>query len=352
MTVDLLTQEIEDLRNRLTKAHLPPELTLETERHIERLSRLAKTEGYSREFDRTEHYVDWLINLPWGGVSQEDIDLNKAKEIFDKNHYGMENIKERVLEYLAVIKMHSQTKVKKDKKVHAPIICLVGLVGTGKTTFAYSIAQAIKRPFARIPFGGMGSARDLRGQSRLHPESEPGYIIKALRRAKVRNPVMLLDEIDRVAEEARSDIMGVLVELLDPEQNFAFVDHYVDYPFDLSEVFFITTANNTSNISTAVMDRLEPISMPAYSDEEKTHIGKEYLLPNAMQESGITEEQLQIDDTLWPKIVRPLGFDAGIRTLQRTIQGITRKVAKRIVEGKANSVHLTSENIIEYLPKD
>ncbi len=351
MTIDPLLQEIEDLKNRIIQAQLPQELAHETEKILDRLKRIAKTEGYSAEFDKTEHYIDWLVNLPWNQRATEDVDLERAKEIFEKNHFGIKDVKERILEYLAVLKLHTQKKLS-GETVHAPIICLVGLVGTGKTTFAYSIAEALGRPFARIPFGGMGSARDLRGQSRQHEESEPGYVIKALRRAKVKNPVMLLDEIDRVSEDARADIMGVLVELLDPEQNYAFIDHYIDSPVDLSEVLFIATANNTTNIATAVLDRLEPIHMPAYSDDEKIHIGKDYLLAEAMEEAGISPEQLQIDDNIWPRIVRPLGFDAGIRTLQRTIKGIARKIAKKIVEGEIRTIHLTIENIAEYVPKD
>jgi ATP-dependent Lon protease len=351
MSADPIIQEIDEFRQRLINAHLPSDLTQEVEKQLDRLLRVAKTEGYSTDFDRVNQYIDWLISLPWDARNPEKLDLNRAREIFEKNHYGLQDVKERIIEYLAVLKLHHERK-KKGEKVHAPIICLVGLVGTGKTTFAYSIAEAMARTFVRIPFGGMGSARDLRGQSRQHPEAEPGYVIKALRRSKVKNPVMLLDEIDRVSEGARADIMGVLVELLDPEQNYAFVDHFIDHPFDLSQVLFIATANNTTNISTAVMDRLEPISMPAYSDEEKVHIGRDYLLPKAMQEAGLTKGQLEIDDNLWPKIVRPLGFDAGIRTLQRTIKGITRKAAKQIVEGRSESLHLNSENIQEYLPKE
>lgn len=346
-----LVQEIDNLRKRLKAAHLPTDLTGEVEKQLDRLDRIATTEGYSTEYDRAEHYIDWLVNLPWDQRTAKELDLNRAREIFDKNHYGLQDVKERIIEYLAVLKLHYEKK-EKGETVHAPIICLVGLVGTGKTTFAYSIAEALGRTFVRIPFGGMGSARDLRGQSRQHPEAEPGYVIKSLRRAKVKNPIMLLDEIDRVSEDARTDIMGVLVELLDPEQNYAFIDHFIDYPFDLSQVLFIATANNTTNISTAVMDRLEPISMPAYSDEEKAHIGRDYLLPQAMKEAGLSSDQLKIDDILWPKIVRPLGFDAGIRTLQRTIKGITRKAAKMIVEGESKSLHLSADNIKEYLPKE
>lgn len=350
MATDPLFVEIQNLRKKVEEAQLPPELFQNVEKQLDRLQRLAQSEGFSAEFDRAEHYIDWLANLPWNQRSPEALDLEKAREVFDKNHYGLKEVKERIIEYLAVLKLHKE-RSREGEVVHAPIVCLVGLVGTGKTTFAYSIAEGIGRPFARIPFGGMGSARDLRGQSRQHEEAEPGYVIKAIRRAKAKNPVILLDEIDRVSEEAHSDIMGVLVELLDPEQNFAFTDHYIDFPFDLSEVLFIATANNTTNISTAVMDRLEPISMPAYTDDEKIHIARDYLLPDAMSEAGLTNENLQIDDTLWPKIVRPLGFDAGIRTLQRTIKGITRKVARKIVEGETKTVHITEEIVGEYIPK-
>jgi ATP-dependent Lon protease len=236
------------------------------------------------------------------------------------------------------------------KSIRAPILCLVGLVGTGKTTLALSIAQAMGRKFERIPFGGMGSSLALRGQARAFPDAEPGAVVKALRRAGTKNPVILLDEIDRVAEGARSDIMGVLIELLDPEQNAAFIDHFIDYPFDLSEVLFIATGNNTTNISTAVLDRLEPLQMPSYSDEEKITIAKEYVFPKAIEEAGIKGGQLTIGDNVWPQVVRPLGFDSGIRTLERTIQGICRKVARMIVEGKGQSFTITSENVKDFLP--
>jgi ATP-dependent Lon protease len=225
------------------------------------------------------------------------------------------------------------------------------LVGTGKTTIAYSIAEALGRPIARIPFGGMGDPLDLRGQSRMHPEAEPGKVMKALRDTQSKNPVILLDEIDRVTDQGRSSIMGVLVELLDPRQNYAFVDHYIDFPFDLSETLFITTANNTTSIATAVMDRLEPISMPSYTDQEKIVIGQKYILPAAMKTSGLPGESLTIDDDVWANIVRPLGYDAGIRTLERNIDGVVRKVARILVEGKAQSVHITSQNVKEFLPQ-
>ena len=345
-----LGTEVEKLRQKLIGVTLPPELKIKVEEDVDRLGRVAvNPAAYTQEYDRVAHYVEWVVSLPWTKRSEDVLDLTKARAILDKNHYGMVQVKERILEYLAVLKLRHYQKTE-GAVARAPILCLVGLVGTGKTTFAYSLAEAIGRQLVRIPFGGMGSARDLRGQSRLHTEAEPGYVVKGLRRGGSKNPIMLLDEIDRVADDARSDVMGVLVELLDPEQNFAFVDHYLDYPFDLSEVLFMATANNTTNIATAVMDRLEPISMPSYTDQEKVMIGKDYLLPEAVTEAGLKPENLTIDEALWPQIVRPLGYDAGIRTLQRTIQGITRKLAREVVEGKQQSLHLTAENIKDYLP--
>ena len=341
--------ELSKLKAKLEGVSLPEELSEKIADMLSRLDRLNQGSGYSKEFERATHYINWVADLPWKKQSTDTLNLSGAKNILDKNHYGLTEIKERILQYLSVIKL-KQGKAQVDNKIHAPIICLVGLVGTGKTTLAYSIAQAMGRQLARIPFGGMGSARDLRGQSRLHLEAEPGHIIKSLRRVKVNNPVILLDEIDRVADEARADIMGVLVELLDPEQNSAFLDHYLDFPFNLSQVFFIATANNTTSIATAVMDRLEVLSMPSYTDKEKIAIAKDYLLPRELVRSGLNRDNLSIDEDLWPKVVRPLGFDAGIRTLARTIRGITLKLAKEVVEGKTSHLHLTTQNAKQYLP--
>jgi len=205
------------------------------------------------------------------------------------------------------------------------------------------------KELVRIPFGGIEEPFYLRGRSRVFPQSEPGQVIKGIRRVGVANPVILLDEIDRVGEESRSSIMGVLVELLDPEQNNTFVDYFIDYPFDLSEAFFIATCNNTAGISQAVLDRLEIISMPSYTDEEKTIIGKKYILPRARQDAGLKKDGLVITDEVWPKIVRPLGYDAGVRTLKRNIESICRRVAKKIVEGEGKRFEVTERNIKEYI---
>lgn len=346
--------ELTKLKEKLTSASLPDDLRDKATAMMVQASLSFKYNGQLSGFEQAAKYIDWIVNIPWTKRSSDLLDIVQAKQVLDKYHYGLEQIKDRILEYLSVMKLNL-TQTNQDQNVHnfmrAPILFFVGLVGTGKTTIAASIAHAMQRTFVRIPFGGMGSALDLRGQSRIHPDAEVGQLIKALKRAGTKNPVILLDEIDRVADHARSDIMGVLIEILDPEQNVAFVDHFIDYPFDLSEVLFIATANNTTNVSTAVMDRLEPIQMPSYNDEEKIVIGKSYVFPKVIVNSGLNGSQLQIDDDVWPFIVRPLGFDSGIRTLERTINGICRKVARMIVENKGNSFHITSENIKQFLPK-
>jgi ATP-dependent Lon protease len=338
--------EVEELHQQVAAAPIPEGLKEKVAEMLVRLKRMAKFGGYSEEYEKIAHYVDWIVNLPWQKQTEDILDLSRAKQVMDKHHHGMDDVKERILEYLAVLKLNRD----KGQVTRAPIIFLVGLVGTGKTTVGVSLAEVMGREFARIPFGGMGSALDLRGQSRLHPDNEPGRVIKALRLAKTRNPVMMLDEIDRVSEDARSDIMGVLVELLDPGQNNRFIDHYVDYPFDLSSVFFVATANNTTHVATAVLDRMEVIQMPAYTDEEKIVIGRDYVLPKAMAAAGLTQDNLTIDPQLWPKVVRPLGYDAGIRTLERTINGICRKIAKLVVSGQGQHYHLTIDNVKEFLP--
>ncbi|KKQ53329.1 hypothetical protein A2865_01915 [Candidatus Woesebacteria bacterium RIFCSPHIGHO2_01_FULL_39_17] len=343
-----ITDQLDSLSTAIKTADIPEELRSEIILRLEQLKGLTTSPTFLPEFDRLNKYIDWILTLPWNVRTEDILDLNHAREILDKNHHGLNEIKDRILEYISVMRL-KQEKGEGEDILRAPILCFVGLVGTGKTTIAFSIAEAMGRNFARIPFGGMGDPLDLRGQSRMHPEAEPGKIIKALRTTKSKNCVILLDEIDRVTDEGRSSIMGVLVELLDPEQNRSFSDHYLDYPFDLSEVMFIATANNTHSISTAVLDRLEPIQMPSYSDQEKITIGRQYMLPKIIRQSGIPVEALVIDEAVWPQIVRPLGYDAGMRTLERTIQGIVRKVAMDMVEGKIQTFKVTTENVKQFL---
>ena len=348
--MDTAASEITQLGETVKNAKLPPKLAEEVLVRLDQLGKLTDSPTFLPEFDRIRKYIDWITHLPWEVRTQDNLDLENAKQVLDKNHYGLTEIKDRVLEYISVMKL-KQEKGESQDIFRAPILCFVGLVGTGKTTIAYSIAEALGRKFARIPFGGMGDPLDLRGQSRMHAEAEPGKIIKALKMAQSKNPVILLDEIDRVTDEGRASIMGVLVELLDPGQNHEFTDHYLDFPIDLSEVLFIATANNTTNISTAVLDRLEPISMPSYSDQEKIMIAQKYVFPRMVKAAGIPEGAIQISDDVWANIVRPLGYDAGIRTLERTIEGIVRKVARLIVEGKGQSFKITPENVKEFLPQ-
>ena len=342
-----MNKDIQKLSDKIASISLPDDLSEKLAQIIARLEKISESINFLAEYDHAARYIDWIISLPWTKKTDDILDLGHARQILDQHHYGLGELKDRILEYLSVMMLNQR---KPEANFRAPILLLVGLVGTGKTTIAKSIAEALGRKFVRIPFGGMGSALDLRGQSRVHPDAEPGQIIKALRNSGSNNCVILLDEIDRVAESTRSDIMGVLVELLDPGQNMAFTDHYLDYPFDLSTVMFIATCNNTTNISTAVMDRLEPIVMPSYTDEEKTTIARDYVLPKELKVSGLPEGAIKFDEAVWPKLVRPLGFDGGIRTLERSIQGVVRKIARMYVEGKAKSFYITLDNLKQFLP--
>lgn len=330
----------EELKVKIIQAKLPQDVE-------EKLLNQLTYPGTGPEFDKLISYINFALSLPFNKFSQDILDINRAKQILDRNHYDLQVVKDRILEYLSVLILSKQKG--QLSFVHAPILSLIGLVGTGKTTLAFSIAEALGRKIARIPFGGLGDPTSLRGQSRLKPDAQPGQIIKAIRNVGVSNPVILLDEIDRVDQATRVNMMGILVELLDPAQNQAFLDLYLDFPYDLSQVLFITTANNASNIATAVMDRLEPIQMPSYSDEEKFVIGKDYLLPRALDEAGLTVDVLSLDDAAWPQIIRPLGFDAGIRSLQRSLQAICRKVARKIVEGEKGPFKITTQTLGEYL---
>lgn len=345
----ILQQEIDELKNRAQAATLPDEMRRKVNKDIVALERSIELGSYDEKYEKVSRYIDWILKIPWQAKTDDTLDINQAREVFDAHHFGMQEVKDRFLEYIAILSLrHNQGP---EVGFRAPILLLVGLVGTGKTTFAYSLADALKRKIVRIPFGGMGSARELRGQSRLLLGSEPGRVVKGLCEAGVRNPIILLDEIDRCADEARMDIMGVLVELLDPAQNHAFVDNYVDYPMDLSQAIFIATANNTTGIATAVMDRMEKISMPSYTDQEKIQIAKKYIMPRLLRDSGLQPNQLIIQEDVWPRMARPLGFDAGIRTLERTLEGAVRKAVRIIVEKGYPEVIITSQNAQIFLPQ-
>jgi len=345
----VLQQEIQELKDRVAQATLPDEMARKVAKDIVALERSVELGSYDEKYEKVSKYIDWVLKVPWTAESQDTLDIERTKQVFEEHHFGMKEVKDRFLEYVSVLKLKSLQSDHSDFR--APVLLLVGLVGTGKTTFAYSLADALNRKLVRIPFGGMASARELRGQSRLNLESEPGMVIKGICDAGVRNPVILLDEIDRSAEETRMDIMGVLVELLDPAQNHSFVDKYLDYPVNLSHAIFLATANNTVNIATAVMDRLEKINMPSYTDQEKIVIAQKYILPQLIKDAGLQPEQLLIEDTLWPRMTRPLGYDAGIRTLQRTLQGVVRKAARIVVEKGYAQVIVSQENAKIFLPQ-
>ena len=344
-----LESKIIEIEEKIKAAQLPADLAEKLEEEISVLRLSLKGENSFINFENFSNYVNCILALPFNKETKDILDIVQAKEIMDKNHYGLPSVKNVILEYLSslILNIHNQNNI-----ARSPIICLVGLVGTGKTTLAYSIAQSLGRKFERIPLGGMGDASDLRGKSRSSLDAEPGLVMKSLIHAQSKNCVILLDELDRVTETGRKDIMGVLVELLDPEQNKAFVDHYVDYPFDMSKVLFIATANNTTNIATAVLDRLQIIQMPSYTDEEKTVIAQRYLFPEILKQTGLVSEQISIDDMVWPTIIRPLGYDSGIRSLQRSIEGVCRKAARMIVEKKTQTVKVTAENIKQFLTNE
>jgi len=330
---------------------LPDDLRERLNQMIDRLNRMAKLGHYASEFDTLSRYIEIVTSIPWVKETTDLLDLDKAKQMLDKNHYGMQSVKERILEYLASLMLLK--KRGKDAIARSPVMLLVGLQGVGKTTLAISVAEALGREFVRIAMGGIGSTLELRGKSKSLSDAEPGQIVKALIKTGVKNPLILLDEIEKASGEQglRSDIMAILLEILDPNQNHSFRDQYIDYPLNLSNVMFICSANNTGTLSAALMDRMEVIKMPSYTDEEKIVIARQYLMPKIIEKTGLLPEELQIDPNLWPGVVRPFGFDTGIRSLGRTLESIARKVAKEIVEGKATQVYITADNLKYYLPK-
>jgi len=347
----LTTQEaIKNLQEKVSSVNLPENLVKNLDELFSQLTINSHNEQtFWQNYQTATKYINYLTAIPWNTETKDILDLQYAKEKLTEDHFGLDSVKERILEYISVIALQKDRNP--DQPIKAPVLLFVGLVGTGKTTMAKSVAKVLGRELIRIPFGGLGDPLYLRGHSRIYPDAEPGQIIKGLIAAKSRNPVILLDEIDRVADDALNTIMGVLVELLDPEQNSHFVDHYIDYPVNLSQAIFCATCNNTSRIATAVMDRLEVIQMPSYTDEEKIAIGRDYIFPKAIKESGIKPDELKIDPNLWIQVVRPLGFDAGVRTLQRNIEGLCRKAARLIFEGKVKQVVVDESNIKNFLPQ-
>lgn len=346
----VIKEEIDGLIQKLDAVNSPVELEESIKKRIQILMKTAQFGGFSREYENISKYIEWVLQVPWDKYSPDQLDLISVRKTMDSHNYGLDKVKERIQEYIASMQLKFQ-KGGQQQIVSAPVMCFVGLQGIGKTSLAKGIGDALGREVIRISMGGLGSTFELRGKPKTEVDAEPGQIIKALIKAQSMNPLIILDEIDKVSgnEEKRKDFMAILLEILDPEQNYSFRDHYLDYPVDLSKVFFICTANNLGTVSAALLDRLEIIRFYSYSDEEKIVIGKRYVLPEIMAEVGLEEGQLEFADDAWEKIVRPLGYDAGIRQLKRNLYSICRKAAKIIVLGQATKVLINENNAKSFI---
>jgi ATP-dependent Lon protease len=337
---DVAATEIKNLREQIEKAPLPDDARKVALAELERLQQMSPAMA---EYGVARHYLDWILNLPWDKVTEDKIDLKNAKKILDDQHFGLPKVKDRLLEFLAVIKLKKQIK--------GPILCLVGPPGVGKTSLGKSIADALGRKFARIALGGMRDEAEIRGHRRTYVGALPGRILHALKRAESRNPVILLDEIDKVGSDFRGDPASALLEVLDPAQNSTFTDHYLDIPFDLSRVLFIATANWMDPVHPALRDRLEVIELPGYTGSEKLQIAKRYLVPRQSYESGVTRKMFKLPDATLRRLIQDYTREAGVRQLEREIAALMRKAALKIVSqnGHAKPVTLAPNGLTDYL---
>ncbi len=330
--------EAEMLRERLDHADLPDEVRKEAERELKRLERLPSA---APDYHVIRTWLEFVLELPWLKSSEDKIDLGEARRILDEDHYGLEEIKERILEFLAVVKLRRDSK--------SPILCFVGPPGVGKTSLGRSIARALGREFERLSLGGVRDEAELRGHRRTYIGAMPGRVVQSIRRAGVNNPVMLLDEIDKLGADYRGDPTAALLEILDPQQNNTFTDHYLDLPFDLSKVFFIATANQLGPIPAPLRDRMETIYLAGYSEHEKLHIARQYLVPRQTRENGLQESQLEITDAALAYMAARYTREAGVRQLERTVGRVARKAALQIAQGQAEHVRVDVDDVQEML---
>ncbi len=330
--------EAAQLRERLAKADLPDDVRKEAERE---LSRMEKLPAMAPDYHVIRTYIDFILELPWKKSSDDRLDLNEGQKVLDEDHYDIQDVKERILEFLAVIKLRPDAK--------SPILCFIGPPGVGKTSLGRSIARAMGRHFERLSLGGVRDEAELRGHRRTYVGAMPGRIIQSIRRAGVNNPVMMLDEIDKLGADYRGDPSAALLEILDPEQNNTFTDHYLDLPFDLSKVFFIATANQIGPIPPPLRDRMEVIQLAGYSDREKLQIARRYLVPRQVRENGLTPEQFEITNDAIKLIATRYTREAGVRQLERTIGRLGRKVALRIAQGETKKIIVDATDIPDFL---
>lgn len=330
--------EVDELRSQLAETELPEKVREKVEKEIDRLEKMPPT---SAEGGVIRNYIDWLLGLPWANRTEDDLDIGKAEEILNEDHFGLEKPKERVLEYLAVQKLV--------QKLKGPILCLVGPPGVGKTSIARSIAKSMGRKFIRISLGGVRDEAEIRGHRRTYVGAMPGRIIQGMKNAGSSNPVFLLDEIDKMAMDFRGDPASALLEVLDPEQNSTFSDHFIEVPYDLSNVMFVTTANAVHNIPRPLLDRMEVLYIPGYTEIEKFQIIRRYLLPKQKKDHGLEEDQLLIDDAAMMRIIQEYTRESGVRNLEQQIAAVCRKTAKIIVSNPGQPVHIAADAISDFL---
>ena len=335
---DDLELEIDEMREQLRKTEMPDKAKQAAEKE---LKRLAKMQSFSPESTVSRNYLDWLLNLPWSVSTEDALNLATAQEILDADHYDLEKVKERILEYLAVRMLKTDMK--------GPIFCFVGPPGVGKTSLGKSIARAMDRKFVRISLGGMHDEAEIRGHRRTYIGSMPGRIVKGLRQAESNNPVFMLDEIDKLGSDFRGDPASALLEVLDPEQNHAFTDNYLDVPFDLSKVMFVTTANQLHTIPPPLRDRMETIELPGYTANEKQIIAKQYLIPRQLTANGLKDDLIYIKDTAIDKVINEYTREAGVRNLERELGTLCRKVARRVAEGNTEPTIIPARDVQVYL---